>query len=63
MSNWDVRGYILDSNLDNLDNNNKKSFMMDTEPLTGDQLADGEKVLYSVLCVNDCLIFSVIVRW
>ena len=48
MSNWDVRGYILDSNLDNLDNNNKKSFMMDTEPLTGDQLADGEKVLYSV---------------
>ena len=43
MSNWDVRGFTLEANMDSLDNNSR-SLMMDTEPCTGDQLADAEKV-------------------
>ena len=43
MSNWDLRGFTLETNMDNLENNSK-SLMMDTEPVTGDQLADTEKV-------------------
>ena len=43
MSNWDVRGFTLETNMDNLENSSK-NLMMDTEPVTGDHLADTEKV-------------------
>jgi hypothetical protein len=43
LSNWDLRGFTLETNMDNLEDNSK-SIMMDTEPVTGDPLADTEKV-------------------
>ena len=44
MSSWDIRGFTLEANIDKLDEKNKCSSSVDTEPCTGDQLADSEKV-------------------
>ena len=44
MSSWDIRGFTLEANIDKLDDKNKCSSSVDTEPCTGDQLADSEKV-------------------
>ena len=44
MSSWDIRGFTLEANIDKLDEKNKCSSSLDTEPCTGDQLADSEKV-------------------
>ena len=44
MSSWDIRGFTLEANIDKLDEKNKFSSSLDTEPCTGDQLADSEKV-------------------
>ena len=38
-----MRGFTLETNMGNLENSSK-SLMMDTEPGTGDHLADTEKV-------------------
>ena len=45
MSSWDIRGFTLEANIDKLDDKNKCSSSVDTEPCTGDQLADSEKVV------------------
>ena len=45
MSSWDIRGFTLEANIDKLDEKNKCSSSLDTEPCTGDQLADSEKVV------------------
>ena len=44
MSSWDIRGFTLEANIDKLDDKNKCSSSVDTDPCTGDQLADSEKV-------------------
>ena len=44
MSSWDIRGFTLEANMDKVEDKNKCSASVDTEPCTGDQLADSEKV-------------------
>ena len=53
MSSWDIRGFTLEAYIDKLDEKNKCSSSLDTEPCTGDQLADSEKVKQRYLYLID----------